>query len=103
MRYWFHVDDVHGRFEAAEAVELADGDAAQAFAVASARSMLAHDILDGAVDLSRAVVVEPEIGDAWRVEFAAMLENVAVTAVPVPRETSPIYFTAMGEPSDALR
>ena len=57
-RYYFHICNGSGFVEDEEGQELADLEAARAFAVRSARSIMASDVQRGMLDLSSFIEIE---------------------------------------------
>lgn len=61
-RFFFHLQDRGGRVADEEGVELADADAAHRHALQSARLFICDEVVQGKIDMHRAIQVEDQDG-----------------------------------------
>lgn len=75
--YFFHVRGGPSNCEADEGLDYPDDEAAQAAALAGARSMIAADVLEGILDLSSRMDVTDEQGTTlFAIPFSSAVREV---------------------------
>lgn len=85
MRYYFHLIDTDGCVEDTEGEEFDSVELAQATAIKTARSLIAHGVLEGRLALRPSIrVVDEAGGSVFKLPFVEALDEIDSVALDYP-------------------